>query len=68
MEESANIGEKIKKWRKKKELTQDALARKANIPYTSLAKIESGVIENPSIKTVSKIAKGLDIGIDDLIS
>lgn len=68
MEESANIGVKIKKWRKKRELTQDALARKANIPYTSLAKIESGVIENPSIKTVSKIAKGLDVCIDDLIS
>jgi len=68
MEESANIGEKIKKWRKKRELTQDSLARKANIPYTSLAKIESGVIENPSIKTVSKIAKGLNVTLDQLMN
>jgi len=43
------IGEKIKTWRKKKELTQDALSKKANIPYTTLAKIESDVIQNPSL-------------------
>lgn len=67
MEESANISDKIKKWRKKRELTQDALARKANVPYTSLAKIESGVIKNPSIKTVSKIAKGLEVTLDQLM-
>lgn len=67
MEESANVGEKIKRWRKKTGLTQDALAKKANIPYTSLAKIESDVIKNPSIKTVSKIANGLGITLDQLM-
>ena len=61
------IGDKIKAWRKKREITQDALAKKANIPYTTLAKIESGVIKNPSIRTVMKIAGGLDVSLDSLV-
>lgn len=69
MEENKNksIGDKIKAWRKKKGLTQDALAKKADIPYTTLAKIESDVIENPSLQTITKIAKGLEISLDDLV-
>ena len=61
------IGGKIKVWRKKKGLTQDALAKKADIPYTSLAKIESDVIKNPSLQTIIKISKGLEITLDELV-
>ena len=61
------IGEKIKAWRKTKYLTQDALAKKAEMPYTTLAKIESDVIQNPSLQTITKIADGLGITIDNLI-
>ena len=64
---SKTIGSKIKVWRKKKGLTQDALAKKADIPYTTIAKIESDVIRNPSLQTITKIANGLDITIDDLV-
>ncbi len=62
-----NIGKKIKAWRKVKGLTQDALAKKADIPYTTLAKLESGAIKNPSIQTIIKIALGLEITLDQLI-
>ncbi|MBI4086212.1 MAG: helix-turn-helix transcriptional regulator [Candidatus Liptonbacteria bacterium] len=61
------IGDKIKVLRNKQGLTQDALARKCDIPYTTLTKIESNVITKPSIQTVTKIAEGLGISIDDLI-
>lgn len=61
------IGEKIKAWRKKKDITQDALAKKADIPYTTLAKIESDVIKNPSLQTITKISNGLEISLDDLV-
>ena len=61
------IGDKIKVWRKKIDLTQDALAKTANIPYTTIAKIESNVIKNPSLQTITKIAEGLGITIDDLV-
>ncbi len=61
------IGDKMKARRKKIEMTQDAFARKADIPYTTLTKIESNVITKPSIQTVEKIAKGFGITIDELI-
>jgi len=61
------IGDKIKVLRTKQGLTQDALARKCDIPYTTLTKIESNVITKPSIQTVVKIAAGLDISIDQLL-
>lgn len=67
MEEKKTIGEKIKKWRARKNLTQDALAKKAKMPYSTIAKIECDVIIKPSIQTVQKIAVGLDITIDNLI-
>jgi len=61
------IGNKIKQLRNKQGLTQDELARKSDLPYTTLTKIESNVITKPSIQTVVKIANGLSITIDSLI-
>ncbi len=62
------IGGRIKKYRLKADLTQEKLARGADISYTTLTKIESGVIKNPSVKVVAKIAKVLKISLDDLAS
>jgi len=67
MKQVKTIGQKIKEWRKAQEITQDALAKKADIPYTTLAKIESNVIQNPSLQTITKIAEGLGISLDDLV-
>jgi DNA-binding XRE family transcriptional regulator len=39
----------VKQLRKKNGLTQDALVRKADIPYTTLTKLESNVVEKPSV-------------------
>ena len=61
------IGDKIKVLRNKQGLTQDALARKCDIPYPTLTKTESNVLTKPSIQTVVKIAAGLDISIDQLL-
>ncbi len=61
------IGDKIRAIRNKKGLTQDALAKKADLPYTTLTKIESNVITKPSIQTVTKIAKGSGVSVDKLI-
>ena len=53
------IGKRIKEHRKAVGLTQEGLASKAGIPYTTLTKIESGVIKNPSIKAIGQIAEAL---------
>ena len=39
------IGENIKKMRAKLGLTQDDLAKKADIKYTTVIKVESGVVK-----------------------
>ena len=65
--ESNQLGQKIKKLRQKLGLSQDDFARKADVPYTTLTKVETGVIKKPSVFVVSKIAKALNISVDDLI-
>ena len=62
-----SISANIRKFRKQNKLSQDALARKAGIPYTTLSKIEIGVIKNPSVLITAKIAEALNISIDKLL-
>lgn len=65
--ESNQLGQKIKKLRTKLGLSQDDFARKADVPYTTLTKVETGVIKKPSVFVVSKIAKALSVDIEELI-
>ena len=67
MSNEKTIGAKIKAWRAKKDMTQDELAKKADIPYPTLAKIESDTVTNPTLDTVKKIAAGLGVTVDELI-
>ena len=61
------IGDNVKKFRKKRGFTQDNLARKADIPYTTLTKLESNVVKKPSVQTIAKVAKALNVSIEELI-
>jgi transcriptional regulator with XRE-family HTH domain len=56
----------LKKLRKQKKLSQDKLARLADIPYNTLVKIESGKSNNPTFETLSKLADVFNISIDEL--
>lgn len=58
----------LAKLRKEKRLTQEGLARKANISYHTLLKIESGGIKNPKIETVIKLARVLHLTLDELVN
>ena len=62
-----NIGENIKKRRTKLGLSQEDFAQKSGVKYTTLTKIESGVIKTPSVLMVEKIAKVLGVSIEELI-
>jgi len=61
------ISKNIKKLRTKLGLTQDDLAKKADIKYSTLMKIESGTVNKPSVQTMAKIAKALGVSIEKLI-
>lgn len=52
-------------------MTQEELARKGEIPYATLMKIESDSVKNPTINTIKKLATALGIStsflVDDMI-
>lgn len=62
------IGKNIKKYREKMGISQDRLSKLADITYVTIIKIESGVNKNPTIETISKIAKALGVKVDDLLN
>ena len=64
----ANIADNIRKARKKAGLSQDKLAREADVAYNTVVKIESGENKNPTIETLRSIAKALDVSVDELIN
>lgn len=61
------IAENIKKIRKKKEISQDKLSKLADVTLTTLTKIEAGMNKNPTIKTLQKIARALEVPIEKLL-
>jgi transcriptional regulator with XRE-family HTH domain len=61
------IGENIKNIRKKKKLSQDKLSKLADVTLTTLTKIEVGINKNPTINTLQKIAKALEVEIQELL-
>jgi len=63
----STIANNIKKYRTKLGVSQDRLSKMADITYNTIIKIESGGNQNPTIDTLSKVAKALEVGVDDLI-
>lgn len=60
------VGERIRDLRKEKGLSQEVLGWKSELHYTYIGAIERGE-KNWSIDTLSKVAKGLGVGINDLL-
>ena len=67
MVSTQQLGSAIAEARKKAGLTQDDLSDKANLSYSTLAKIEQGNIKSPSVFTIKAIASALDTSIDTLL-
>jgi len=62
----ATIGDNIKKIRKEKHITQRVLGDIVGVSNTYLSDMEVGRT-NPSIKTLKKIAKGLEVSYVELL-
>jgi transcriptional regulator with XRE-family HTH domain len=61
------IGVILRNIRAKKGISQDRLSKLADLSLNTIVKIESGKNANPTINTLNKIAKSLNVKIDDLI-
>lgn len=62
-----SLAKNLKKLREKKGLSQDRLAKLADVANNTIIKIEQGENVNPTLDTLTKIAKALKASVDDLI-
>jgi transcriptional regulator with XRE-family HTH domain len=62
-----NLGEHIRAVRKERGLSQEALARRADLSLNVVARIELGIITNPHYLTLDSIARALDITVEELV-
>lgn len=66
MENFEDIGRNISQLRKGQKLSQEDLSRMAEIDRSYLSEIENGH-KNPSVRTIIKISRALNVGVDDII-
>lgn len=62
MDVRKRVGRNLKQLREEKELTQEALADRANVHQTYISGVEGG-IRNPSIVVLERLAKGLGVDV-----
>jgi len=68
MSTNQNLANNIKKLREAKGLSQEKLARLADVANNTLIKMESGENQNPTLVTLKKVAKAFGVSVDDLIN
>lgn len=61
------FGKRLQEARQHAGLTQQDLCDKADLSYSTLAKIERGAIKSPSVFTVEKIADVIGVTVDSLL-
>ena len=63
----SKIGKNLKKLRQEKGISQDRLSKLADLSLNTVVTVESGANPNPTIESLTRIAKALNVGVDDLI-
>ena len=60
-----NVGKQIQKLRESRGLSQQDLAAKCNFEKSNMSRLEAGRV-NPTLSTLEKVAKALDVSIAEL--
>jgi len=68
MSKNKNLANNIIKLRKQKGLSQEKLARRSDVANNTIIKMETGENDNPTLETLRKVAKALDVSVDELIN
>jgi transcriptional regulator with XRE-family HTH domain len=63
----SNLSKRIESLRKKQGLSQEKLARLADVSNNTIINIEAGINNNPTIETIRKITKALGVSVEELI-
>lgn len=64
---SGKLARIVKLLREQKEWSQEKLARMADVSNNTITNIEVGNQLNPTIETLKKIAKALEVDVKDLM-
>ena len=64
--ESAKLGKNLKRIRTEKGITQGDIVRKIGVSRSFISNIENGKT-NPTLSTISKLAKALRVSTDELL-
>jgi transcriptional regulator with XRE-family HTH domain len=62
-----NVGKQIQKLRESRGLSQQDLAAKCNFEKSNMSRLETGRV-NPTLSTLEKVAKALDVSLVELFS
>lgn len=60
-----NVGKQIQRIRESKGISQQDLAAKCNFEKSNMSRLEAGRV-NPTLATLEKVAKALDVNIIEL--
>ena len=61
------LAKRLKEYRKQKGWTQQKLAEKTGLSFNTITKIEQGIGDSPTLKTLIKLADALSVGLDELV-
>lgn len=64
---ASKLGDNIRKLRQKKGISQDRLSKEVDLALNTVVKMETEENPNPTTETLQKIAKALNVNIEDLI-
>ncbi|MDX9855213.1 MAG: helix-turn-helix transcriptional regulator [Candidatus Moranbacteria bacterium] len=68
MSTNQNLAKNVKRLREAKGLSQERLARLADVANNTLIKMETGENKNPTLETLVRVAKALDVSINELLN
>ena len=66
-QEEGTLGDRVKKLRAAKGISQEGLASLSGLTVSSVAKVEQGKMKNPRLDTLEKLAKALGVKIGTLL-
>ena len=63
-----NLGDRIRKLRDERELTQGQLALSSSVSQGYLSQLENGEVKNPSAAVLLRVAQAINVDPDDLFA
>lgn len=67
IKQTSNLAKNFREIRSKQKLSKSSLVIMTGLDYHTIVKIENGATPDPRIGTVKKLARALDVSVDELI-